>query len=349
MKNKIVVFIWPLLLVAALIIDTLTPLGFADYFFYSGILFLFIYSNSKYILLAGITSIAFIIIGYYFSPNDFSVPIPIAIFNRILGILLIIFIMYVMLKLSKRGIELTEKVTELEITNNELESFNFISRHDFQEPLRKIQNFVSILLKEKNISESGEFYLQQLGKTSQQMRLLMEDILKYSRINKIDLIFEQVKIVSVLEEVIANYQDTFAEHPVDIKIEGNCDASIIPALFRQVISNLIDNSFKFSHAGRPLKIIIRCEIIYGNKLIPELSSNLNYCHINFVDNGIGFDPQYNERVFEFFERLNGQKYPGTGLGLAICRKIVETHRGIIKANGQLNKGVQFDIYIPYKR
>ncbi|SDB50199.1 His Kinase A (phospho-acceptor) domain-containing protein [Flavobacteriaceae bacterium MAR_2010_188] len=345
MKKKIVL-IWLLLLLVALIIDTLTPLGFADYFLYSGILFLFMYSNKKYILLAGITSIAFIIIGHYLSPNNFLIPLPIAISNRILGILLVVFIMFIMLKFSKRGITLLEKINELEITNKELESFNFISSHDLQEPLRKIQNFVSVLLKEKNISDDGKYYLGELSKTSKQMRMLIEDLLKYSRINKIDLNFEKVKLNNVFDEVITNFKETIAEKTAKIQIEGNCDASIVPPLFRQVICNLIDNSLKFSYPDRQLRIFIRSEIIYSNKLIPELSSNLNYCHISVTDNGIGFDSQYNERVFDFFERLNGQEYPGTGLGLAICRKIVETHNGIIKANGELNKGAHFDIYIP---
>lgn len=346
MRQNILVFIWPALVLLALILDSFTPIGFADYFFYSGILFLFIFSSKKNIILAGVTSIAFIIIGYYFSPNDFSVPLHMAIFNRILGVLLVVFIMYLMVNFSKRGIELLEKVKALEAANKELESFNYISSHDLQEPLRKIQNFVSVLHKEDNISDDGKYYLQQLNKTSKQMRLLIEDLLKYSRIKKTDLIFEKVQLNDFFEEVIATYHGSIEEKKAIISIEGNEKAIIVKSLLRQVISNLMDNALKFAHPDRQLQIKIKSEIVYGNKFSSKLLSNLNYCHISFTDNGIGFEPQYNDRIFEFFERLNGQEYPGTGLGLSICKKIVETHNGIISSHGELDKGARFDIFIP---
>ncbi len=74
---------------------------------------------------------------------------------------------------------------------------------------------------------------------------------------------------------------------------------------------------------------------------------MNYCHITFSDNGIGFDPKYKERIFEIFERLHSKdEYPGTGIGLAICKRIVENHKGLITATGEVDKGAQFDIYIP---
>ncbi|MEO6302609.1 MAG: ATP-binding protein [Bacteroidia bacterium] len=74
---------------------------------------------------------------------------------------------------------------------------------------------------------------------------------------------------------------------------------------------------------------------------------MNYCHISVIDNGLGFDPKYKDRIFEVFQRLHGQQvYKGTGMGLAICKRIVENHKGIITATGRLNKGATFDIYLP---
>ena len=79
----------------------------------------------------------------------------------------------------------------------------------------------------------------------------------------------------------------------------------------------------------------------------RLSPQKLYCHISIADNGIGFDPEYKERIFSVFQRLHTKaEYPGTGIGLAIVKKIVDNHNGIITASGEINKGARFDIYIP---
>ena len=79
----------------------------------------------------------------------------------------------------------------------------------------------------------------------------------------------------------------------------------------------------------------------------NLKQDLEYCHIRIADNGIGFEPIYREKIFEVFQRLYGRDtYKGTGIGLAIAKRIVENHDGCITANGELNKGATFDIYIP---
>ena len=102
-------------------------------------------------------------------------------------------------------------------------------------------------------------------------------------------------------------------------------------------------------------ITIKTEIASAVKLQkqnPELTDDMldakiKYCHINYTDNGIGFEPHYKHRIFDVFQRLHGkEEYPGTGIGLAIVKKIIENHNGIITANGELGKGATFDIYIP---
>ena len=112
--------------------------------------------------------------------------------------------------------------------------------------------------------------------------------------------------------------------------------------------NLISNALKFSKPETPSRIIINSKIVKGSKLKNEkLSPEKNYCHITVKDNGIGFEPHFSERIFEVFQKLHGKEvYAGTGIGLAIVKKIVENHNGIITATGELNKGAQFDIYIP---
>ncbi|MBC8005026.1 MAG: two-component sensor histidine kinase, partial [Verrucomicrobia bacterium] len=134
-----------------------------------------------------------------------------------------------------------------------------------------------------------------------------------------------------------------------------CEARVIPFQFRQLMQNLISNSLKFSNPNLPPHIIMKSKIATGEELWescqPESQEKLigkkKYCHIHFTDNGIGFEPEYKERIFEVFQRLHSfEEYAGTGIGLAICRRIIENHGGIITATGKLNEGAQFEIYIP---
>jgi two-component system, chemotaxis family, CheB/CheR fusion protein len=81
----------------------------------------------------------------------------------------------------------------------------------------------------------------------------------------------------------------------------------------------------------------------------KLSQKIDYCHITYTDNGIGFDSQYKDRIFEVFQRLNSKdEYPGSGIGLAICKRIIENHHGVITATGEIGAGARFDIYVPAK-
>jgi two-component system, chemotaxis family, CheB/CheR fusion protein len=246
--------------------------------------------------------------------------------------------------------KLEEKNVFLEKMNKELETFNFISSHDLQEPLRKIKNFATFLLDEEDakLSKTGKQYLKRMQETVNRMQLLIEDLLAYSRVKNAKYNFEKVDLNAISKEVIADFKEAIKEKKAAINITGHCRANIISFQFRQVMQNLISNSLKFAHAKRYSRIVIKCETIKGSILkIDNLLPEINYCHISVSDNGIGFDPQYKERIFEVFQRLNEfDEYKGTGIGLAICKRIIENHNGIITATGKLNKGARFDIYIP---
>ena len=133
-----------------------------------------------------------------------------------------------------------------------------------------------------------------------------------------------------------------------IEVGQMCEVNIIPFQFRQLLTNLISNSLKFTTGVRSPTIKINCEHAKGAAFNNEkLNKETTYCHLSIADNGIGFEPQYKEKIFEVFQRLHvKEEYKGTGVGLAIVKKIVENHHGIIIANGELNKGATFDIYIP---
>ena len=133
-----------------------------------------------------------------------------------------------------------------------------------------------------------------------------------------------------------------------MEISDTYAIKIIPFQFRQLLHNLLSNSLKFSIPDKEIFIKIKSEIIEGNKLISDkLIDKKKYCHISVSDNGIGFEQQYSEKIFELFQRLHGRtEYNGTGIGLAIVKKIVDNHNGVITANATVNEGATFNIYIP---
>lgn len=245
---------------------------------------------------------------------------------------------------------LEEKNISLEKINKELETFAFISSHDLQEPLRKIKMFTACLLEEenKNLSAAGKEYIKKTQIVVARMQLLLTDLLAYASAKKLNRKFEYTDLNKVATEVITGFQDILKEKNGEIKAEGFCHADIIDFQFRQVLFNLISNSLKFADPKRPPRIIIKSKTGLGQTFPnASLAPKKKYCHIAVADNGIGFDPKYKDQIFEVFQRLHGQKeYSGSGIGLAICKRIIESHHGIITATGIVNKGSLFDIYIP---
>ena len=236
------------------------------------------------------------------------------------------------------------------IANKELQAFAYVSSHDLQEPLRKIQFFATVILEKENenLSHKGKGYFQRMQDAAGRMQQLIQDLLAYSRTNVTERKFEHTDLNIIIEEVKTEFKEAIEEKHATIEAAELCPANIISIQFRQLMHNLISNALKFSNPDIPLHIIIKSRIAKGSKLNNEkLSPEKNYCHITVKDNGIGFEPHFSERIFEMFQKLHSkEEYAGTGMGLAIVKKIVENHNGIIIATGELNKGATFDIYIP---
>ncbi|GAC1483631.1 MAG: hypothetical protein NVS1B13_08110 [Flavisolibacter sp.] len=246
--------------------------------------------------------------------------------------------------------EKEKRAAELIILNNELRSFTFISSHDLQEPLRKIQTFVTQLLSNElqNLSDKGKHSLQRMGVAAERMQLLINDLLTLSHISTTKLQFEHSDINIIIEEAKTELADIIQEKQAIIEVDKLSPALIIPFQFRQLLVNLIGNAIKFSKPGVTPHIKISSRItnnivLNNQRLLPDK----NYWGISVSDNGIGFEPHFSERIFEVFQKLHNKEiYGGSGMGLAVVKKIVENHKGIITATSELNKGTTIDIFIP---
>jgi PAS domain S-box-containing protein len=254
------------------------------------------------------------------------------------------------LMVKERTSTLEQFNIELDQKNKELQSFAYISSHDLQEPLRKIQAFASrIAEKEKDVlSDYGKDYFNRIQVAASRMQMLIKDLLAYSRTNTSERKFELTDLNKIIDEVKEDLSELIASHQATIEAGDLCHVPVITFQFRQLMYNLLSNAIKFSDPARPPHIKITAQTAMGaalnnTNLLPQQS----YCHITMTDNGIGFEQQYSNKIFEVFQRLHGKtEYSGTGIGLSIVKKIVENHHGIITAKGALNKGATFEIFIP---
>lgn len=239
---------------------------------------------------------------------------------------------------------------ELETSNKELQAFNYVASHDLQEPLRKIQTFISRLIESdlQSISSNGQQYLQKIQVSTERMRSLIDDLLQFSRTNKSEKVFEKVDFNELLENSKQELAQVIETKKAIITHEKLPETEAIPFQIQQLFTNLINNSIKYSKETSAPEINITNTIVdaINEPQLPK-NDNTKYYKITFKDNGIGFDNEYAEKIFVLFNRLhNKDEFTGTGIGLSICKKIVENHKGYIFADGKLNEGATFTIFIP---
>lgn len=252
----------------------------------------------------------------------------------------------------KRTIELEESNKVLKIINEELESFNNIVSHDLQEPLHKIQMFISRIESSEidSISDQGKVYFSKIKTSANKMQTLLIDLVNYSRTIKGDKVFEQTNLNDLVLEVIDELSSDIEEKKAKIRVENLPSLKVISFQMEQLFINLISNSLKYSKDDQIPEISIFSAPIEENEVYNnELISNEEYCKIVVKDNGIGFKQEYSDKIFVLFQRLEtSSKYSGTGLGLAICKRIVDNHDGFIKVKSEPNLGSEFSIFIPKK-
>jgi signal transduction histidine kinase len=182
------------------------------------------------------------------------------------------------------------------------------------------------------------------------MQALIEALLEFSRATLIEKVFEKKDLNVVVDEVKKEFQEIVEEKDATIEVSPLPGLTIIPFQFKQMLSNIISNALKYAKPGNKPVINITAAIVDGKDLNdPGAVKEIKYCKLTIQDNGIGFENEHAERIFELFQRLHGRhEYIGSGIGLSICKKIAENHEGFIRAEGKSGNGAAFHIFIPYK-
>lgn len=237
-------------------------------------------------------------------------------------------------------------------SNQELEQFAFVASHDLQEPLRKIKLFGNRVKEQINGAPSGGVtndpsdYLNRMQNAAERMQLMIDGLLELSRVSTRGRKFEPVQLTQVVEEVIYDLEARIYASGGQVILEELPSIEADGLQIRRLFQNLIQNALKFHRPDVSPVIRVSGNIVRTR----NRAKTSSYVTIEVQDNGIGFDQQYAERIFQPFQRLHGRsEYEGTGLGLSICQKIVERHQGKIEVRSTAGAGTTFTIILPIRQ
>lgn len=245
-------------------------------------------------------------------------------------------------------------IRELNRSNRDLEEFAYIASHDLQEPLRKISMFTERLKAkyDKALDNEGNFFIERILASASNMRTLIDDLLNFSRANRRALTFDEVDFKSVFDGVTSELDLKIEETGTVIRFSGTLPTiQAVTSEMKQLFANILSNAIKFRKQNVPPEIdVSSSELSKTEKQALGLPATICFYRIEVQDNGIGFEGEYAERIFQIFQRLNGKaEYPGSGIGLAICKKIVEKHGGLIFAKSAPDRGATFTVVLPEKQ
>jgi len=247
-------------------------------------------------------------------------------------------------KLKRKNIELKKSYGDIEIKNNklnesieELEEFAYITTHDLKQPLRTILNFVHLfsISKQHLLDDEAKLFLKFISDSSTRLDNLINDMLNHSVIGKTGGTKEWIEVGKLIDHVISDLNAQIQESNAQIEYKDLPKINGFRSELNSLFQNLISNAIKYSKQDEKPNI----EISY--------SSKDNDWVFSIKDNGIGFDPKFNNKIFSIFQRLeNASNISGTGIGLAHCKKIVELHGGKIWAESEPAKGSTFFFTLP---
>jgi PAS domain S-box-containing protein len=232
-----------------------------------------------------------------------------------------------------------ERTAQLEAVNRELETFSYSVAHDLKAPLRGIDGYSHLLQEDyaNKLDENGQAFLKNIRSATENMNQLIEDLLAYSRMERRSFASAEIDIRSMVDSLLEARSVEITSKSIQMKVdlpfeEVNADIDGLSAVLR----NLLDNAIKFTSKVKHPKIEVGGKELADTKLLWVR------------DNGIGFEMQYAERIFEIFQRLQrAEDYPGTGVGLAIVRKAMQRMGGRVWAESEPGKGTTF--YLEFRR
>lgn len=248
------------------------------------------------------------------------------------------------LRVQDRTAQLRKYAAQLEWRNRELQEFAYVASHDLQEPLRKVQMFGDMLMRETgaSLSDKSMDYLKRIIQSARRMQDLIKDLLDYSRTSTTDEPFGMMDLQQPLGRALANLEAAIRQAGARIKVDHLPRIEGDPNQMAQLFQNLVGNALKFRLPGRLPTIEI-----YGRRSESSRQNNNGFWDICVKDDGIGFDEQYLDQIFRPFVRLHGRnEYEGTGIGLAICEKIAGRHGGRITARSAPGRGSTFIVTLP---
>jgi signal transduction histidine kinase len=262
-------------------------------------------------------------------------------------------------QLTVNNEQLKNAISALEVSNlalnrsNEnLQEFAYVASHDLQEPLRKIQQFGS-LLKTTYLASLGADavdLVSRMESAASRMSVLIHDLLSYSRLTRPIAAFKSQKLNALVAEVLAELELVVQEKRAIVEVSDLGTVPGEPTQLTQVFRNLLTNALKFVEPGTQPHICITRQVVARTDLpaaYQPIGNQELFCAIRVVDNGIGFDPRQAERIFGTFQRLHGMRqYPGTGIGLAIVKKVAENHGGYVLAESEPGAGSTFTLFLP---